>query len=213
MSWKIDIEKFNQLCYFEQNNYQEFNSETKMIGFGKNAEIEYDDDLSKKRPSKSYIQITKSGMFKTHFDLFDYIEVPKKSIYLQDLCEYFKFSPDSVNLDFLQDDKNFKFAIFELNKLNGIAEVTADSIKFYNGNEYAFENGERCFYYSLGTFKEFLGEGKILEQSYYWRNFFVESLINNFEKGFFERELKDKLMADSLTNGGKTKLRFNDDIM
>lgn len=183
-----------------------------MIGFGKNAEIEYDKDLEKKKPRKSYIQITKSGMFKTHFDLFDYIEVPKKSIYLQDLCEYFNFPTSSINLNFLQDDKNFKFAIFELNKLNGIAEVTKESIKFYNGNEYVFENGERCFYYSLGTFKKYLGENRILEQRYYWRNFFVESLINNFEKEFFEKEVKNKMMADSLTNGGRTKLKFNGDI-
>ena len=49
-------------------------------------------------------------------------------------------APNLKNMKFLLEDERFKFALYELNKLNGIAEVTPKSIKFYNGDEYVNES-------------------------------------------------------------------------
>ena len=91
---------------------------------------------------KPYIQISRSGLFKATQDLF---RIPDECI----TGKYPK-ARYSTLLETVYNRQAF-YAMFELNKLNGIKEVTHNSIKFFNGDIYYFENDERSYLYSLGS--------------------------------------------------------------
>lgn len=208
--------KFSELSYFKEDNYQKIPDFVNGVGFDEEFKVEDEPFLKELKPQKSYIQISRSGMFKTHSDLFSYTEHEIKARSAPNMRGYMPplpGAPDLKNMKFLLEDERFKFALYELNKLNGIAEVTPKSIKFYNGDEYVFQNGERSFETSLGSLKKFMkidNENQVKYLHFYWKRFFNESLINNFDEDFFETEIKGKLTEKYLRNGKRTFLKFGD---
>lgn len=204
------VDKFNKLAYFEEEIYKNHQNPIRIgidpVEKEENKENEENDlmkKLTEKKPIKSYIQISSSGMLKTHVDLFKISS--KRSNINEVVTQYF----GSVN--FLLDNDKINFALYELYKLNGIAEVGYDYIKFYNGDEYIFENEERSFNRSLGTLNKLISpNGEISKQHYYWKSFFNESIVSDFDEDFYQNEVKFRLNRQCFDLFNKMNFKFSD---
>ena len=124
-----------------------------------------------------YLQLTSSGLLRCTQDLFK-IDSNQAQV-----------------LDLVHKDRRLAFAFFELNKLNGVAEVALDYIKFFNGDEYRFDNKERSYFNSLGTYIRASDpkQGFNFKKSFYWRRFLQECILTDFDEHFYEKEIRGKI--------------------
>lgn len=204
-------EDFSSFSYFQENNYKKHRAPIE-IGYTTKAENQpYSDKttiLKEIKPKKSYVQISSSGMLKTHCDLFPYSE-DKDSKAVHSSTFFSRRGHNLEGIELFQNDKRINFALYELNKLNGIAEVGYNYIKFYNGDKYLFENSERSFTNSLGTYIKYNRDARSTSNHFYWKRFFNESLINDIDSVYYKNEVKHKMTADSLKGGSRSVLKFS----
>ena len=104
---------------------------------------------------------------------------------------------------------NILIAKYEMNKLNGIFKAEFDRIKFFNGDKYEFENSERNYMNSLGSFMKYRANDHMHFGHYYWKSFMNESLISHFDDDFFKNELKGRMKVVDLMNVNQVLLKFN----
>ena len=149
-----------------------------------------------RHPRSPYIQITHSGLLKSTAMLFQ----PEEGI-----------SREKYNFDLTH---NIFYAMFELNKLNGIAEIGFDYIKFFNKDEYHFDNPERSHLYSLGTYRKFnpgstASETQYMDTRFYWRRFLQEAIFYDLDQHFYSKYLKGQLTRTDLSHLNTVKVKFS----
>lgn len=222
-------EEFNNLAYFKKTKYY-CQSKPDQIGFEKDKintesldedsddeerrkeaeklkneekkkDIELKQELETLKPSSSYVQVSSNGMLKTHVDLFKYItEKDDKTQYKQ--------NPEGLDLKYLKEDNSIRFALFDLYKLNGISEIDFEKITFFNGDEFRFDNRERSFIRSLGTYSKLVSSNQNIDQHFYWNGFFNESFLDNFEEEFYKKKIMDQLISGCFDNMTKMRIEF-----
>lgn len=204
--------EFSKLSYFEEKSYKK-NVSPVQVGFTESETSHFLKDrtetLKQKKPRKCYIQISRSGMFKTHVDLFRF-DFDDSADHKIKTSGFANRQYGLHDLEFLTHDNRLNFALYDLNKLNGIAEVGFDKVKFFNGDVYWFDNSERSFDASLGTLEQHGAKREKVKRSCYWKRFFSESLINNFDDEFYEKNIKHTMTQDSLKKNSKSKIVFSD---
>lgn len=138
-------------------------------------------------PRNSYVQITKTGLLRSTVDLF----------------RLYAKGEEFQSMQLLRYDPRFLYAMYELNKINGIKRVGYDFIEFFNGDVYIFKNIERSNEYSLGSFYRY--EEKLDFESrarhYYWSRFLNRTRLTQFHDKYFKNYIEDFF---SFTNLGKT---------
>ena len=87
--------------------------------------------------------------------------------------------------DFL--DETLMKVLFEEHHLNGVAYVTKDCIKFFNGDFYWFDNKEKRFTHSMGTLEVNSDPNSAFNSvtHFYWKRFFQKPLLNYIDNDFY----------------------------
>ena len=184
-------------------------SKTKKSSLMKNTTIQrrfnedlLNDDTNNKRSPK--IEITYEGLLKTTVEMFS--QMKPKQVELE-------YGKSLLNNLFIRE------SMFLKHNLNGIAEVNRNSIIFFNGDRYIFQNSERGFMHSLGTFikhgyniwnGKFQGKSKSSERNYYWSIFFSKIEFTNFDDHYFDDEVRGKLSYDAFSNFNNLNFQQSD---
>lgn len=152
------------------------------------------------KPISPFIQITYTGLLISTQNLF-------------------QISPEIQNIEGphpltpLSSDKTFLYAMYHLNKINGISEVKKDKILFYNGDEYQFIGPERSFGKSLGNYRKESKLDHVTRNSnhgaVYWSKMFSSVGICRLDPEFV-LELKDEEFdLRKIDKGNKYQITFN----
>ena len=196
-----DLKTISMDAIFQEFNYQKALRPTQNIGDSILQEPVVDKDKMKvinealKQKKQPYLQITKSGCFRSMARLFSLDK------------EFRKFKQNSL-LSF----EKVLVAMFELHHLNGISKVHFDRIEFHNGDEYQFHNGERSYLHSLGAYLEFDHYQKKLTKidNFYWEKFMCTSVIKSIDENYFSEHLRGKICSWDLQTCKKVKVVFKD---
>lgn len=156
---------------------------------------------------QSTLEVTREGMVKTTVDLFS--QMSRKEIDY----EYKKS---------LLEDPNIRRAMFMKHRLNGVADVGINHIKFFNGDVYKFQNNERGFMHSLGSLEKYKHviwngaedrQAEYVKRHFYWSLFFSKIEFTNFDDEYFEKALKNKILHHKFTNLKSIRIRESDQTM
>lgn len=152
----------------------------------------------------STLEITREGLVKTTVDLFS------------------NMSPTEIKAEYhksLLADPHIRNSMFKKHKLNGIAEVGRNYIKFFNGDKYYFQNNERGYMHSLGTIEKYSYKNwngvedttaPYCKRHYYWSLFFSKIEFTNFQEKFFQKVLRNNITYKKFSNLNAINLKQSD---